>query len=183
MISSLETALKFNFVNTLRKILFLPRFDKIMTIFGFLGPFIYLIERDPADLWLTLISIIFLGKCIIEKNWKWLKQWWFIFCILLWLLGLLAGIIGPYKDYSFFSRICMDKVSSVCCSCSKYGLEEIEILEFFMFISILLSMMMMFFILSAEMIIEPLDELKKNRLSWPYGDTVPGSYIAKFAFQ
>ena len=42
------------------KIKSLNSFDKTMTVFWLLGPFIYLIERDPADLWLTLISIIFL---------------------------------------------------------------------------------------------------------------------------
>ena len=33
--------------------------DKYMTLFWFLGPFIYLIDRDPADLWLTLICLFF----------------------------------------------------------------------------------------------------------------------------
>ena len=37
----------------------LNNFDKYMTIFWFLGPFIYLIERDPADLWLNSICINF----------------------------------------------------------------------------------------------------------------------------
>ena len=30
----------------------LNAFDRYMTFFWFLGPFIYLIERDPADIWL-----------------------------------------------------------------------------------------------------------------------------------
>ncbi len=42
-------------------------FEKIMTIFWLLGPFIYLIERDPADLWLTLISLIFLIRCFKKR--------------------------------------------------------------------------------------------------------------------
>lgn len=177
MVSSLETILKFNFSNTFHKILLLPRFDKIMTIFWILGPFIYLIERDPADLWLTLISFIFLGKCIVEKNWGWLKQWWFIFCILLWLIGLLAGIIGPYKGYSFFQGFVWIRFP-LYVAAAQVWLGRDRDVRIFMFISILLSMMIMFFILSAEMIIEPLDDLK-NRLSWPYGDKMPGSYIAK----
>ena len=40
----------------------------IMTIFWLLGPFIYLIERDPADLWLSLIGVIFLFRCIQKKG-------------------------------------------------------------------------------------------------------------------
>mgnify|MGYP000692828586 CR=1 FL=1 len=53
-----------------RKINHSSRFDKYMTLFWFLGPFIYLIERDPADLWLTLISIIFLFMKVMKFNFK-----------------------------------------------------------------------------------------------------------------
>ena len=44
-----------NFSKSWEKINCLSNIDKYMTVFWFLGPFIYLIERDPADLWLTLI--------------------------------------------------------------------------------------------------------------------------------
>ena len=44
-----------------RKIQKLSKFDRLMTLFWFMGPFIYLIERSPADIWLTII-------CIIAKN-------------------------------------------------------------------------------------------------------------------
>ena len=43
-----------------------------------------------------------------------------------------------------------------------------------MCISILIGMLMMCTILIAETLIEP-----KQRLSWPYGDLVPGGYVAK----
>ena len=33
-------------------------FEKGMIFFWFLGPIIFLIERSPADIWLTLISIM-----------------------------------------------------------------------------------------------------------------------------
>ena len=49
------------------KIKSLNSFEKTMTIFWLLGPFIYLIERDPADLWLTSICFIFLVRCIKKK--------------------------------------------------------------------------------------------------------------------
>ena len=45
-----------------------------------------------------------------------------------------------------------------------------------MFISITLGMLIMCLILISETIIEP-----KPRLTWPYGDLVPGGYIAKFS--
>ena len=51
--------------NGLNKIKKLSKFQKMMTYFWILGPLIFLIERDPADLWLTLISIIFLIKMFL----------------------------------------------------------------------------------------------------------------------
>ena len=48
-----------SWVDGLSKIKSLNNFEKTMTIFWLLGPFIYLIERDPADLWLTLIGLFF----------------------------------------------------------------------------------------------------------------------------
>ena len=43
-----------------------------------------------------------------------------------------------------------------------------------MLLSMLMGMLLMCGILIAETIIEP-----KTRLTWPYGDLVPGGYIAK----
>ena len=43
-----------------------------------------------------------------------------------------------------------------------------------MLLSMLIGMLIMCSILIAETIIEP-----KTRLTWPYGDLVPGGYIAK----
>ena len=50
------------------RLLTLPRFEKIMTFYWLLGPFIYLIERDPADFWLTSIVLIFLIRCSIKND-------------------------------------------------------------------------------------------------------------------
>ena len=73
-----------------------------MTYFWILGPLIFLIERDPADLWLTLISIIFLIRCFYNKDWNWSGQLWFVFAFLFWISSMISGIVGPYDKYSFF---------------------------------------------------------------------------------
>ena len=76
----------------LNKIKNLNSFDKFMTILWLLGPFIYLIERDPADLWLTLISIFFLVRCIKQKDWDWTSQVWFKSALALWFFGLFSAV-------------------------------------------------------------------------------------------
>ena len=51
-----------SFKRGLSKISSLSKFDKIMIFFWLIGPFVFLIERDPADLWLTTISLTFLYR-------------------------------------------------------------------------------------------------------------------------
>ena len=78
------------------KIKSLSHFNKYMTIFWLLGPFIYLIERDPADLWLSLISIAFIIRCFKNKDWHWTTQLWFKSALILWLFGLLSALTSLF---------------------------------------------------------------------------------------
>ena len=68
-ISIPELDFSLSWKNGWAKIKTLSNFDKYMTLFWLLGPFIYLIERDPADLWLTLICLVFLIRCFKNKEW------------------------------------------------------------------------------------------------------------------
>ena len=45
--------------------------EKFFFLFWLAGPFIYLIERSPADAWLSLIALSFLVKCAVRKQWEW----------------------------------------------------------------------------------------------------------------
>ena len=64
-ISIHELDFSLSWKNGWAKIKNLSNFDKYMTLFWFMGPFIYLIERDPADLWLTIICLIFLSFSLV----------------------------------------------------------------------------------------------------------------------
>ena len=87
--------------NGLIKIKAMSVFEKIMTIFWLLGPFIYLIERDPADLWLTSISTIFLLRCVKTKDWDWTSQVWFKSALVLWLFGLFSAVTSTDPSFTF----------------------------------------------------------------------------------
>ncbi len=167
--------LNFIFYNGLSKIKNLSKFQKIMTYFWILGPFIFLIERDPADLWLTLISIIFLIRCFYKKDWNWAGQLWFVFAFLFWLSSMISGILGPYDKYSFFQGFIWIRFP-LYVAAAQVWLGKDRDVRMVMFVSILIGMLIMCLILLAENIYEP-----KERLSWPYGDLVPGSYLAKIS--
>jgi len=155
------------------KVKSLNNFDKYMTIFWFLGPFIFLIERDPADLWLTLIGLIFLIRCVVKKDWSWASQLWFKCALALWLFGLFSAITGPDPMFSFQQGFVWIRFPLYAAAAQAWLAKDRDV-RVLMFVSIMLGMLIMCAILIAETIIEP-----KRRLSWPYGDLVPGGYIAK----
>jgi len=161
--------------NGFNKIKNLSKFQKIMTYFWISGPFIYLIERDPADLWLTLISIIFLLRCFYKNNWHWAGQLWFIFAFLFWIVSMISGILGPYDKFSFFQGFIWIRFP-LYVAAAQIWLGQDRDIRMVMFTSIFIGMIIMCFILTAEIIFEP-----KARLSWPYGDLVPGSYLSKIS--
>ena len=144
-----------------------------MTIFWFLGPFIYLLERDPADLWLTSICIIFLIRCIRRKEWNWTSQLWFKSALALWVFGLFSAIMGPDPYFTFQQGFVWIRFPLYVAAAQVWLAKERDI-RVIMLISMLIGMIIMCLILIAEVIIEP-----KTRLTWPYGDLVPGGYISK----
>ena len=112
-ISIHELDFSLSWENGWAKIKNLSNFDKYMTLFWFMGPFIYLIERDPADLWLTIICLIFLIRCFIKKQWTWTSQLWFKSALALWIFGLFSALTGPDPLFSFTQGFVW-----IRCSCS-----------------------------------------------------------------
>ena len=155
------------------KIKRLNNFNKFITIFWLIGPFIYLIERDPADLWLTSLSLIFLVRCIKKKDWGWTSQIWFKSAIALWIFGLFSAITGPDPLFTFQQGFVWIRFPLYVAAAQVWLAKDRDI-RILMLIFMLVSMLVMCGILISETIIEP-----KPRLSWPYGDLIPGTYIAK----
>jgi len=153
----------------------LSKFDKFMTFFWFLGPFIYLIERSPADIWLSLIGLIFLARCIIKRDWYWTSQLWFKSALLLWGFGLFSALTSPDPFFSFTQGFVWIRFP-LYAAAAQVWLAKNRDIRIIMLLSILLGMLIMCIILISESIIEP-----KIRLSWPYGDLVPGGYLVKFS--
>ena len=150
-------------------------FDKTMTIFWLLGPFIYLIERDPADLWLSLISLIFLIRCIKKNDWSWVNQLWFKSALALWIFGLISAVSGPEPLFSFQQGFVWIRFPLYAAAAQVWLAKDRDI-RIVMLLSMLIGMLIMSAILIAETFIEP-----KVRLTWPYGDNVPGNYIARIS--
>ena len=153
----------------------LSKFDRYVTIFWFLGPFIYLIERDPADLWLSSICALFLFRCFKNKEWCWTSQLWFRSAIALWLFGLFSAITSQDPLFTFQQGFVWIRFPLYVAAAQVWLAQDRDI-RIMMLASMMIGMLVMCLILIAETIFE-----NKTRLMWPYGDTVPGGYVAKFS--
>lgn len=54
----------------------LSRFEAGMLGFWLAGPFIYLIERSPADIWLSIIVVVFIARSLVQHDWGWWGLAW-----------------------------------------------------------------------------------------------------------
>ena len=157
----------------LKKIKSLNNLDKYFTIFWLMGPFIYLIERDPADLWLTSISLMFLARCFKRKDWSWTSQVWFKSALALWIFGLFSAVTGPDPLFTFQQGFVWIRFPLYVAAAQVWLARDRDI-RIVMLLSMLIGMIIMSGILIAETIVDP-----KIRLTWAYGDNVPGGYIYK----
>ena len=178
-ISTNELDIKKHCESGFGKLLKLSRFNRFFIFFWLLGPFIYLIERDPADLWLTLLSITFLVRCYILKEWNWARQKWFKVTIVFWIYCVLTAFFTPYIQQSLTESIMWIRFPLYAAAAQVWLGKKYEI-RILMFVSILISMIMMCLILGLEILIEP---KYNHRLTWPYGDQIPGSYLSKISLQ
>ena len=149
-------------------------FEKGMIFFWFLGPIIFLIERSPADIWLTLISIIFLFKSFVSSDWSWVKIKWFKFAFIFWVCSLISALFGPMPIFTFGEGFSWIRFPLYAVAIQHWIGRNRNIRVIMLFI-LITCMMIMSIILFSEVIIEP-----KTNLTWPYGDLIPGSYLAKF---
>ena len=93
-ISIPELDFNLSFKNSLLKFKKLSKFDFYMTIFWLSGPFIYLIERSPADIWLTFIGLSFIIRCSYKNDWYWTKQLWVKLTIFFWFICIISSFFS-----------------------------------------------------------------------------------------
>ena len=148
---------------------------KITYGFYLLGPIFMLIERSPADAWLSICGLIFLGHCIVSRNWSWLKTGWVKCTFLFWAVCIVSALLSELPVYSLGEAIAWFRFPLFAFASCFYFCKSRKIF-YAMAISIFIGMLLMTGILIAEiLIVGP----QVGRLSWPYGDLTPGNYLAK----
>ena len=150
-------------------------YEKFIHIFWLCGPFILLIERSPADLWLSVLSVAFVARVITQKDLSFLSAFWVRATFLFWIWCLFTAILSSDPAYSFgeaFVWLRFPLFAMATC----FWLARDRRLLYAMLLSTAIGLFIMCCILFAEVMIEG---QKSGRLTWPYGDLVPGNYVTK----
>ena len=153
----------------------LPLASRWFHIFYLCGPLFLLIERSPADLWLSVCGLVFFGRSIWQRDWGWLKIFWVRACLAFWAVCLLSSAMSSLPAYSLgeaFVWIRFPLFAFASC----FWLARNRQMVIAMMGMTVLGMVLMTGILTAEVLIVG---QQGGRLSWPYGDLVPGNYLAK----
>ena len=146
-----------------------------MTVFYLLGPFFMLIERSPADAWLTLCGLAFLVRCVVRRDWSWTRFFWVRAVLVFWAWCLISASVSALPGYSLGQAGVWIRFPLFAFASAFWLARDPRILMA-MLISMGAGMMIMSGILFAEFMIIGQTH---GRLSWPYGDLTPGNYLAK----
>ena len=153
----------------------LPKWERPVHLFWLAGPFILLIERSPADIWLTLLALVFAVRAIVLREGWWLRTFWVRAAFLFWAVCFFAAASSSLPLYSIGETAAWFRFPLFAMA-TAFWLGRDPRLLYLMILSTGLGMVMMCGILTAEVIIVG---PQGGRLSWPYGDLVPGNYLAK----
>ena len=153
----------------------MSRWERYLHVFWLLGPFILLIERTPADVWVTVLALAFVVRSLVLKKGWWLRTFWVKAAFLFWAACLLTALLSPMPAYSFGEAFAWFRFPLFAMA-TAFWLGRDPRLLYLMILSTGIGMVVMCGILTAEILIVG---LQGGRLSWPYGDLVPGNYLAK----
>ena len=148
---------------------------RAITVFYLLGPLFMLIERSPADAWLSLCGLAFIGRSIYRKDWGWTRHFWVRAVFVFWLWCLISAALSTLPGYSLGEAAVWIRFPLFAFASAFWLARDPRILML-MLISMGAGMLIMSGILFAEFMIIG---QRGGRLSWPYGDLTPGNYLAK----
>lgn len=153
----------------------MPPWERGFHIFWLFGPFFLLIERSPADAWLSVLAIAFVFRSILKREKVWLKVFWVKACFLFLGVCMLSSATSEIPSYAFSEALAWFRFPLFAMA-TAFWLGTDKRLLYAMLLSTALGMFLMTGILIMEMIVEG---QKLSRLSWPYGDFVSGNYLSK----
>lgn len=153
----------------------MPKWERGLHIFWLLGPIILLIERSPADIWISICALSFVFRSLSIRDFSWCKIFWVRACFLFLGVCSLSSLFSVISLHSLSEAIVWFRFPLFAMATTFWFAKDKRLLYGMLF-STAFGVLLMTGILTAELIVEG---QRGERLSWPYGDFVPGNYLAK----
>ena len=160
----------------------LSRFEAGMLGFWLAGPFIYLIERSPADIWLSIIVVVFIARSLVQHDGGWRRLAWVKAVAVFYLTISIASMFSVLWQEALiecliwlrFPLFAAAVVWWLASTPARLGL---------MLWSMGLAALLMTCILLGEIWYKfdsfSLQDTYSFRLEGPYGDLLPGAFLGK----
>ena len=78
----------------------MPISERLIHLFWLSGPFILLVERTPADIWLSLLALAFVVRSALKRDGAWLGFWWVRSCFLFLLVCIVSSLFSALPGYA-----------------------------------------------------------------------------------
>ena len=131
----------------------LPKWERGVHIFWLLGPLILLIERTPADIWLSLLALLFVARSAWLKEGAWLRYFWVRAAFAFWAICLLSAALSIAPSYALGEAFSWFRFPLFAMA-TVFWFGRDKRLLYAMFLSTGLGMMVMTLILTAELVVE-----------------------------
>ena len=151
------------------------KLDTFFYIFWLCGPFILLIERTPADAWVSTIAISFVIRSVLTRDFIWLEAIWVKCALWFWGICILSSFFSTNPNYSITEALIWFRFP-IFAIAVVFWLGKDPRLVKAMFFSVFIAAILMMGIFISEIIIQG---QTKNRLTWPYNDYMPGNFLLK----
>ncbi len=147
-------------------------------------PVLFLIGRAPADVAMSLIGLLLLLRSALGRDWAWLGTPWVVLGLALWLYLILASalaqdVAGAYSRALPFGRFILFGAALQHWLLVERGPRQAMLIALGLVIAfVLLDSLLQF--ATGQDILGRTYEAK--RLTGPFADTVPGTFMVKTCF-
>ena len=132
-------------------------------------------RKNPGGLLAVFNCNHIFNACHYHGDKSWLRFAWVKAAFLFWAACLVSAALSPLPAYSLGETVIWFRFPLFAMAVAFWLGKDRRLLHA-MLLSVGMGMMVMCLILAAEISIVG---VKGGRLSWPYGDLVPGNYLAK----
>ena len=150
--------------------------EKVVVVVWLTGPFVYLIESAPADIWLGTIVVAFLLRSVVFRDWAWMTAGWVRAVSIFVVACLVSSALSDAPMLAAGKTIAWIRFPLYAAAVA-FWLAAAPARQRAMLAACVVGGLVLCGILLMEMNAEP----EKVRLYGLYGDPKAGGYLAKLA--